>query len=74
MAETPTELVRLTVTAATGAMETGPEETWNVKGTVTVNSLPKGMEALLLYQLMNSAPSWTVTSREARFVPVVGVK
>ena len=68
------ELVRLTVKAATGAIEIGPEETWKVKGTVTVNAVPKAADALLLYQLVNAVPSGTVTSVAARLVPVVGVK
>src|ERR1700690_2758149 len=72
--EAPIELVRVTVSAATGPTDIGPEETWKVNGTVTVNSLPKASEALLLYQLTNGVPSGTVTSVVARFVPVVGVK
>lgn len=72
--ETPMELVKLTVNAATGATEIGPVDTWKVKGTVTVNALPKAVAALPLYQLVNAVPSGTVTSAAARFVPVVGVK
>src|SRR5579864_9804086 len=41
---------------------------------VSVNSLPKTLEAVLVYHVVNALPSCTVTSADVSVVPVVEVK
>ena len=66
------ELVKLTVSAATGAAEITPVDV-KVKGTLTVNWLPNATEVGVPYQFVNAVPSGTVTVFEPKLVPVVGV-
>lgn len=56
MVEVPLEFVRLTVSDAMGAPEITPEEL-TVKGKVKVNWLPKALEAVVPYQVVNAGPS-----------------